>query len=126
MISRGLFRSAGFRFGVVYAALLAAAFLLAVGVSLLFGAPVDNYVYDWMLRHYFPAHYKPEAIILAIEYRLSIGQRVATVVKCVEVPEYVVLAVRDAHRELFDFDAEMRAAETIHEKVQLMARLRGG
>jgi len=50
-----------------YAALLTAAFAVAVAASWRYGARVDNYAYDYMYQHYQPAPWQPESVILAID-----------------------------------------------------------
>src|SRR5579872_3499399 len=56
------------RQNLAYAALLAGAFLLAVSLSWIFGAQIDNYMYDAMLRHNPPA-WHTESVILALDER---------------------------------------------------------
>jgi len=53
--------------GLVYVALLAAVFLVALWVSAQFGRQVDNYSYDEMFRLYDPKPWTPQSIILAID-----------------------------------------------------------
>jgi signal transduction histidine kinase len=55
------------RRGLAYAALLAAVFVVAVWASSRFGAQIDNYSYDAMVRMYDPKPIEPESIILAID-----------------------------------------------------------
>jgi signal transduction histidine kinase len=55
------------RQSVVYWALLAASFAVALTASWLVGAQIDNDAYDWMLRRYEPPAWQPESILLAID-----------------------------------------------------------
>jgi signal transduction histidine kinase len=57
------------RQNVTYAALLAGAFALALVVSLTFGAQLDNYAYDAMMRAHPPRPWTPETAILGIDER---------------------------------------------------------
>jgi signal transduction histidine kinase len=52
-----------------YAALLAAAFVVAVVGSWIFGAQLDNYAYDYMFRLYQPPPWQPQSVLLAIDER---------------------------------------------------------
>jgi signal transduction histidine kinase len=52
-----------------YAALLAAAFAVAVAGSWMFGAQLDNYAYDYMFRLYQPPPWQPQSVLLAIDER---------------------------------------------------------
>src|ERR1700677_79147 len=65
-------RKRGWKSAAAYAALLAASFVVGVTVSKYFGAEVDNYVYDFMLRQYQPKLWQTQSVILAIdEHTLS-------------------------------------------------------
>src|SRR5215469_7901765 len=55
------------RRGLAYTGLLAVVFAVAVWVSSRFGAQIDNYSYDAMLRMSNPKPVEPESIILAID-----------------------------------------------------------
>lgn len=59
--------SRGWKSTARYAALLGAAFAVAVVGSWLFGAPLDNAAYDGMFRHYQPRPWQPESVVLAID-----------------------------------------------------------
>src|ERR1019366_4599962 len=50
-----------------YVALLAAAFIVAVVGSWMFGAQLDNYAYDYMFRLYQPQPWQPQSVLLAID-----------------------------------------------------------
>jgi signal transduction histidine kinase len=52
-----------------YVALLAAAFVVAVVGSWMFGAQLDNYAYDYMFRLYRPTPWQPQSVLLAIDER---------------------------------------------------------
>jgi signal transduction histidine kinase len=52
-----------------YVALLAAAFVVAVVGSWMFGAQLDNYAYDYMFRLYQPQPWQPQSVLLAIDER---------------------------------------------------------
>jgi len=52
-----------------YIALLAAAFVVAVVGSWMFGAQLDNYAYDYMFRLYQPQPWQPQSELLAIDER---------------------------------------------------------
>jgi len=52
-----------------YAGLLAAAFVVAVVGSWMFGAQLDNYAYDYMFRLYQPQPWQPQSVLLAIDER---------------------------------------------------------
>ena len=52
-----------------YVALLAAAFVVAVVGSWMFGAQLDNYAYDYMFRLYQPKPWVPQSVLLAIDER---------------------------------------------------------
>jgi signal transduction histidine kinase len=52
-----------------YAALLAAALVVAVVGSWMFGAQLDNYAYDYMFRLYQPPPWQPQSVLLAIDER---------------------------------------------------------
>ena len=52
-----------------YAGLLAAAFVVAVVGSWMFGAQLDNYAYDYMFRLYQPQPWVPQSVLLAIDER---------------------------------------------------------
>lgn len=58
---------AGWKSTARYAALLAAAFVVGVVGSWLFGAQLDNAAYDAMFRHYRPKPWKTESVVLAID-----------------------------------------------------------
>ena len=52
-----------------YVALLAAALVVAVVGSWMFGAQLDNYAYDYMFRLYRPPPWQPQSVLLAIDER---------------------------------------------------------
>jgi signal transduction histidine kinase len=52
-----------------YVALLAAAFVVAVVGSWMFGAQLDNYAYDYMFRLYQPQPWQAQSVLLAIDER---------------------------------------------------------
>jgi signal transduction histidine kinase len=52
-----------------YVALLAAALVVAVVGSWMFGAQLDNYAYDYMFRLYQPQSWQPQSVLLAIDER---------------------------------------------------------
>ena len=52
-----------------YVALLAAAFVVAIVGSWMFGAQLDNYAYDYMFRLYRPTPWQPQSVLLAIDER---------------------------------------------------------
>jgi signal transduction histidine kinase len=52
-----------------YVALLAAAFVVAVVGSWMFGAQLDNYAYDYIFRLYQPKPWQPQSVLLAIDER---------------------------------------------------------
>jgi signal transduction histidine kinase len=57
----------GWKGAAAYASLLAASLAAGVAISKYFGAEVDNYVYDFMLRRYQPKPWRPQSAILAID-----------------------------------------------------------
>ena len=57
----------GWKNTATYAALLAAAFVVAVAGSWKFGRQLDNYAYDFMFRLYDPPPWQPESVVLAID-----------------------------------------------------------
>ncbi len=63
------------RSAAAYVALLGAAFLTAALAAQFFGAELDNYAYDAMLRAYRPAPWTPESAILEIDERTLQGLR---------------------------------------------------
>jgi signal transduction histidine kinase len=60
-------RGQGWKSTASYVGLLAAAFVLAVAGSWLFGPPVDNSAYDLMFRWYKPPPWPTESVLLAID-----------------------------------------------------------
>jgi signal transduction histidine kinase len=56
-----------------YVALLAAAFVVAVVGSWMFGAQLDNYAYDYMFRLYQPQPWQAQSVLLAIDERTLSG-----------------------------------------------------
>ncbi|MGA2270396.1 MAG: CHASE2 domain-containing protein [Bryobacteraceae bacterium] len=50
-----------------YVALLAAAYLVGVAGSWIFGAQLDNYAYDYWFRLYQPKLWQPQSVLLAID-----------------------------------------------------------
>jgi signal transduction histidine kinase len=58
---------AGWKSTARYVGLLAAAFLVGVVGSWLFGAQLDNAAYDAMFRHYRPKPWKTESVVLALD-----------------------------------------------------------
>src|ERR1039457_4554746 len=52
-----------------YVALLAAAFIVAVVGSWMFGAQLDNYASAYMFRLYRPRRWQPQSVLLAIDER---------------------------------------------------------
>lgn len=59
----------GWRSAASYVGLLAAALILAVAGSAIFGRQLDNYAYDRMFRLYQPAPWRTESALLAIDER---------------------------------------------------------
>ncbi|HWB85777.1 MAG TPA: CHASE2 domain-containing protein [Bryobacteraceae bacterium] len=63
---------------LAYAGLLASAFAVAVLGSWRYGSEVDNWAYDYMFRHYQPAPWQTQSVLLAIDeptLQLSNGMR---------------------------------------------------
>jgi len=61
--------SLNWKSAAAYVGLLAAAFVVAVAGSWLFGSQVDNYAYDHMFRLYQPKPWQPQSALLAIDER---------------------------------------------------------